>query len=41
VSSTPSSPYKEKLISFTRSISAPGGEDDAGKQLIEHHSNAL
>jgi hypothetical protein len=41
VSSTPSSPHKETLISFTRSVSAPGGEDEAGKQLIEHHSNAL
>jgi hypothetical protein len=40
VSSTPSSPHKETLMTFTRSISAPGGEDDAGKQLIVHHSNA-
>jgi len=37
VSSTPSSPHKETLISFTRSVSAPGGEDGAGKQLIERH----
>ncbi|XP_033608263.1 uncharacterized protein LOC111866670 isoform X5 [Cryptotermes secundus] len=29
VSSTPTSPQKETLIPFKRSISAPGGEDDA------------
>jgi hypothetical protein len=39
VSSTPASPQKEMLIPFKRSISAPGGEDDAGKHLLEHHSS--
>jgi hypothetical protein len=38
VSSTPTSPQKEVLIPFKRSISAPGGEDDAGKHLLEQHS---
>jgi hypothetical protein len=35
VSSTPSSPQKETLVPFKRSISAPGVEDEAGKQLNE------
>jgi hypothetical protein len=35
VSSTPTSPQKEMLIPFKRSISAPGCEDDAGKHLLE------
>jgi hypothetical protein len=37
VSSTPTSPHKETLIPFKRSISAPGREEDAGKQCIEKH----
>jgi hypothetical protein len=37
VSSTPSSPQKEVLVPFKRSISAPGGKDEAGRQLNELH----
>jgi hypothetical protein len=40
VSSTPTSPQKEMLIPFKRSISAPGGEEDAGKHFLEQHSSS-
>ncbi|XP_069701361.1 uncharacterized protein [Periplaneta americana] len=38
VSSTPSSPQKESLISFKRSISAPGGEDEADLSIDRDES---
>jgi hypothetical protein len=41
VSSTPASPQKERLIPFKRSISAPGGEDDAGKQHSSSHTSQI
>jgi hypothetical protein len=40
VSSTPTSPHKETLIPFKRSISAPGREEDPGKQCIEKHTGS-
>jgi hypothetical protein len=41
VSSTPSSPQKEMLVPFKRSVSAPGGEDEAGKLLDEPHTETF
>jgi hypothetical protein len=41
VSSTPASPQKEMLFPFKRSVSAPGGEDDAGEHFTEQHADTF